>query len=234
MDTQAIYFEQISILYIIIAFLVGLLIKDFLSNYVKRKAEYLATKEDIEQITKQVESIRTDFEINSYAHKSYVGDRKDSLIRFYDEISSFYYEMLAVNFGDFPMDGGKSLFEYQQSYYKSTAEIIKSYQRLVIYFPEGLELLKIAHEITTNVIECRKILKNHFGDIKTTAIGEEEAYTNIEFHGRDKYERAVKISNEAYNEYWALMRANVESFQGMYQTYLSELNIYLRGSEINA
>jgi hypothetical protein len=127
--------DEITILYILVAFMLGLIMKSFFPNYVKKKAENLATKEDIKDITKKIESVKSKVEINTDAHKSYISERKLALLKFYDEISSFHYELMAVNFGDFPMDSGKSLYDYQTKYYKAVAEILKSYQRLVIYLP---------------------------------------------------------------------------------------------------
>jgi len=224
---------EITILYAVIAFLFGFLIKSFLPNYVKKKAENLATKEDIKNITEKIESVRSKVEINTDAHKSYVSERKEALLKFHDEITSFHYELMAVNFGDFPMDGGKSLYEYQTNYYKAVAEILKSYQRLVIYLSNDSVLLKKANTITNNVIDSRKILKSHFGSIKMTSIKEHQAYENISADGREPYDLAVNEANVANNNYWELMKPLAKSYREVYQHYLSNLNIYLKESEIN-
>jgi len=226
--------DETSVLYIIIVFLLGLMIKSFFPSYIKKKAENLATKEDIEQITEKIESVRSSIEINTDAHKEYVGDRKRTLINFYDEISTFHYELMAVNFGDFPMDSGKSLFQYQQNFYKATAEILKAFQRLVIYLPQNSELLTVANEITVNIIESRKILKNNFGSIKTTMISEEESYKSIVGNDKSAYKAAASAADKANSEYWGKMKPLAESFRRMYQVYLSELNKYLRASEMKA
>lgn len=44
---------------IITAFLLGLLLNNFLPSYVSKKGENLATKEDIAQITKEIEEVKT-------------------------------------------------------------------------------------------------------------------------------------------------------------------------------
>jgi uncharacterized membrane-anchored protein YhcB (DUF1043 family) len=226
--------DEITILYTVVAFLLGLLLKSFLPNYVKKKAENLATKEDIKNITEKIESVKSKVEINTDAHKSYIGERKGALLKFYDEISSFHYELMAVNFGDFPMDGGQSLYEYQTNYYKAVAEILKSYQRLVIYLPNDSILLGQANAITVNVIESRKVLKSHFGSIKTTSIKEHQAYANVQADGKEPYVIAVKEADVANSNYWGLMKPLAESYREIYQHYLSNLNVYLKESEINA
>jgi uncharacterized membrane-anchored protein YhcB (DUF1043 family) len=225
--------DEITILYTVVAFLLGLLLKSFLPNYVKKKAENLATKEDIKNITEKIESVKSKIDINTDAHKSYISERKTALLKFYDEISSFHYELMAVNFGDFPMDGGQSLYEYQTNYYKAVAEILKSYQRLVIYLPNDSALLGQANAITVNVIDSRKVLKSHFGSIKTTSIKEHQAYANVQADGKEPYVIAANEADIANNTYWGLMKPLAESYREVYQHYLSNLNVYLKESEIN-
>lgn len=226
--------DIITILSVIVAFLLGLSIKSFFSNYVKKKAENLATKEDIKNITEKIESVKSQVEINTDAHKSYISERKSALLKFYDEVSSFHYELMAVNFGDFPMDGGQSLYDYQTNYYKAVAEILKSYQRLVIYLPNDSILLQQANSLTKNVIESRKVLKNNFGSIKATSVKEQQAYANIQIDGKEPYAAAAIEADSANNHYWSLMRPLAESYRGLYQNYLSSLNSFLKVSEINA
>jgi len=225
--------DEITILYTVVAFLFGLLLKSFLPNYVKKKAENLATKEDIKNITEKIESVKSKIDINTDAHKSYISERKTALLKFYDEISSFHYELMAINFGDFPMDGGKSLYEYQTNYYKAVAEILKSYQRLVIYLPNDSVLLGQANAITVNVIDSRKVLKSHFGSIKKTSIKEHQAYENVQVDGKEPYVIAANETDIANNTYWGLMKPLAESYREVYQHYLSNLNVYLKESEIN-
>ncbi|HIF9186657.1 TPA: hypothetical protein ACX6PV_003689 [Photobacterium damselae] len=226
--------DKMTIIYVVIAFFLGLLVKSFLPNYVKKKAENLATKEDIKNITEKIELVKSQVEINTDAHKSYVSERKSALLKFYDEISSFHYELMTVNFGDFPMDGGQSLYDYQTNYYKAVAEILKSYQRLVIYLPNDSVLLQQANALVNNVIESRKVLKDNFGSIKATSIKEQQTYANIQIEGKESYNHAVKEADIANNHYWLFMRPLAESFRELYQHYLSSLNSFLKESQINA
>tara|TARA_R110001583_G_scaffold174257_1_gene328694 strand:+ start:711 stop:1400 length:690 start_codon:yes stop_codon:yes gene_type:complete len=227
-------FDVMTALYSIITFLFGLLLSSFLPSYIQKKAENLATKEDISLITQKIEAIRSSIEINADAHKAYINDRKTYLVGFYDEITAFNYELMAVNFGDFPMDGGKSLFEYQKNFDKAASEILKAYQRLVIYLPPESKLLTVGNELTSNVLESRRILTKNFGSIKSTVAAEEEAYSLIPRNGKIHYKAAVASANEANKNYWAQMKPLAEELRVLYQTYLTELNLYLRKSELNA
>ena len=207
----------------------------YFPSYMKKKGENLATKEDIGKITKEIESVRTSIEIGRDAHVTFINERRDMLIKFYDEITSFQYELLIVNFGDFPMDDGQSLFKYQNAYRKAVAEILKAYQRLVIYLPKGSELLAKAQTVTNCAIDSRKVFTSKFGPIKTSALNEQFCYSNYAQGGQNKqeYKAAIDAANKASNEYWKLMGPIVKSFRGQYQSYMTELNQYLQSDEIN-
>lgn len=51
------------ILYLAIAFLVGLFVREFLPSYLREKGKNLATKEDVEKITHSVESVKSDYAV---------------------------------------------------------------------------------------------------------------------------------------------------------------------------
>jgi len=211
------------ILLIVVAFIAGLLIKDYLPSYARKKAENLATKEDISAITEKVESVKTAIAFGKEREKQLLDTKQQLLMNLYDEITEFYYELLAVNFGDFPSDEGKSLFHYQTSFYESVAEILKGYQRLVIFLPHDSLLLKQANDITTCTIKSRKVLKDNFGGIKMTLVREHQAYLEGD---RGEIELAVKAADEANSKYWNEMRPTVEEFREHYQKYLGEMNKY--------
>ncbi|MCR9614596.1 hypothetical protein NB488_16485, partial [Vibrio alginolyticus] len=79
------------------------------SSYLKKKGENLATKEDIEVITSKIEAIKAEFDLKNEFYKSYEKEKNTELLGFYDKVTEFRYEYLAVNIGNFPMDDGKSL-----------------------------------------------------------------------------------------------------------------------------
>jgi|GEM_PF-6437972 len=214
-----------SILEIIVAVIVGFLLREFMPGYLRKKGENLATKEDVEEITKKIESVKATISFEKERQMQFLDSKQNLLMSFYDEVTAFYYEMLAINFGDLPMDGGKSLFEYQSEFYKDIAEIMKSYQRLVIFLPADSPLIKCATDITQSSIETRKVLKKRFGKIKITALKEEYAHQNGE---KDDIIVAVKEADEANSIYWNEMRPQVENFKAGYQQFLKEMNNYIQ------
>lgn len=159
-------------------------------------------------------------------------DRKDVLLSFYDEVTTFQYELMAVNFGDFPFDEGKSLYDYQVRFYESVSDILKSYQRLVIYLEPESELLAFANNITASVIECRKVVKENFGKIKTTSVDEQLAYLAIERDGKESYISATEEADRANSFYWGLMKPHMNLFIENYRGYLTTLNVDFQSRQI--
>jgi hypothetical protein len=209
-------------------FSIGLLVKDFFPSYMRKKAENLATKEDIETITEKVESVRSEIAFNIEREKQFLDKKQEFLMNFYDDITDFHYEKLAVNFGDFPHDEGKTLFEYQISFYKLVAQILKSYQRLVIFLPQDSDLLKFAHELTKCVTDSRKVIKENFGSIKNTFIAEGQAMVE---GNKEQIEITVKAADEANSIFWKEMRPSVERFRENFQHFLKEMNQYITTGE---
>lgn len=206
-------------------FLVLPFVGSYLGSYSKKKGENLATKEDIDEITKKIESVKAEIHLSKELEKQYLDKKLDLLIMFFDHISDFYYELLPVNFGDFPNDEGKSLHEYQVTFYKTVAEITKSYQRLVIFISPESQILHHAEQLTNAAISSRKIFKKQFGMIKNTNFYEFSAYKSGE---AKRIESAVEQADIANSQYWDEMRPTVEVFKDYFQKFITNLNEYVK------
>ena len=67
-----------------------------------------------------------------------------------------------------------------------------------------------------------------------TSIKEHQAYKNVSTDGIEPYDLAVNEANVANKKYWGLMKPLANSYRELYQHYLSNLNVYLKESEIDA
>lgn len=200
-------------------------IGSYLGSYSKKKGENLATKEDIDEITNKIESVKAEIHLSKELEKQYLDKKLDLLIIFFDHISEFYYELLSVNFGNFPNDEGKSLHEYQVNFYKTVAEIAKSYQRLVIFISPGSEILHHAEKITNAVISSRQIFKRRFSRVKNTNFSEFSAYKS---GNANSIASAIEQSDLANSQFWNEMRPTVEVFKDYFQKFIVNLNEYVK------
>lgn len=160
---------------LLIGIIMGLFIKHFLPSYINKKGENLATKEDIEDITKKIESVKMSMELHKHEKINLFNQNQQVLLNFFDEVTSLLYESLSVNPGDFPYDNGQSLYEFQVSYYKSVSEVFKCYKRIQVFLPHKSKLTKLASNLTENIIKSRVIIRDHIPKIKIATIEEQRA-----------------------------------------------------------
>lgn len=222
------------LLIVILSFLGSLI-----GSYSKKKGENFATKEDIEGITEKIESIKTShtkevekFKSSIYhkeeREKKYADKKEELLIKYYDQVTEFRYEYLAVNFGDFPSDEGKSLYEYQVNFNKAVAEIMKCYQRLVVYIAPEAGVLIQANLLVTTILSARKVMKKRFGAVKRCFIDEHLAHLS---GVTEKIDIAVVATDKANDIFWEEMKVNSDLFVKHYQKYIVELNMYVMPEE---
>lgn len=217
--------DTVSFIYVILAFLGGLLISQYVPAYARKKGENVATKEDIAAITEKIESVKATIDRQTRL----LSTKQELLMNFFDEVTVLYYELLGANFGDFPMDEGKSLFEYQSQFNKSVAEITKAFQRLVIFLPSDSKLLDVCEKITKSVIASRKVLARRFDKIKVTLTEETGAYRSGDLA---KIKEAAGKADEANSVFWNDMRPCDDAIKEHYLEFLSEMNSHVANEQI--
>ncbi|HGS5672463.1 TPA: hypothetical protein ACMDXT_004558 [Vibrio parahaemolyticus] len=195
------------------------------SSYLKKKGENLATKEDIEVITSKIEAIKAEFDLKNEFYKSYEKEKNTELLGFYDKVTEFRYEYLAVNIGNFPMDDGKSLFDFQQRFHLQVVEVLKQYQRLVVYLEQDSNLLSVAETLTNIVLKTDKVMRAKFPALKRSSVEESVAYAEAISSGeKTHYHSAVEKTDRANSAFLTDFRPLSQEFVTEYAKYLSGLN----------
>lgn len=199
----------------------------YLSGYSNEKGKNLATSEDIEKITQQVESVKSSIQTLAKLRIDYEQQRREWLLLFYDSGVEFLYEKIAVNFGEMPLDEGRSLFEFQKSFHVLVSSLVRGHQRIVLYFSQDHFLHKSATEVLMLAIKSRIVLNNRFGDVKAALLNEELA---LKSGDRERLEAAVQIANEANTRFWDEMRPVADEFQSSLGEYQRQLNMFLQAA----
>jgi len=208
----------------------GFMLRGFFTSYGSEKGKNLATKQDVEQITSQVESVRASVQTLATLRTDYQQQRRECLLSFYDSAVEMLYEKLSANFGEMPGDGGKTLFEFQQSFGGLVVALLKQYQRIVVYFEPGSSLRESSEAIVDQAVKAHGVLRKRFARVKVTLMAECEAHDSGD---RDSYHLAVGESDQAAEAYWNDMNPVVEAYRESLQVYLSHLNIFLSASGSN-
>ncbi|WP_219583587.1 hypothetical protein, partial [Vibrio parahaemolyticus] len=137
----------------------------------------------------------------------------------------FRYEYLAVNIGNFPMDDGKSLFDFQQRFHLQVVEVLKQYQRLVVYLEQDSNLLSVAEILTNIVLKTDKVMRAKFPALKQSSVEESVAYAEAISSGeKTHYYSAVEKTDRANSEFLTDFRPLSQEFVTEYAKYLSGLN----------
>ncbi|RIK29940.1 MAG: hypothetical protein DCC56_11225 [Anaerolineae bacterium] len=209
--------------------ILGLFLRSYLPSYFRKKGENQATKEDTRDISGLDEGVRSAIQEIKSTRDEYLREQRNYLLKFYDLAVEFYYEKLAVSFGDIIVEDGKPLVIFQESFHKNVIELLKSYQRIVVYFDDKAKVRITSEKFLLQAIKARKVMKKYFGRIKTTLIHEMNPSTMAD---KVEYRKAVEDSNHEEDKYWKEMKPIMdEAFDDLRQ-YLTALNEFLRPEEI--
>lgn len=204
--------------------ILGFVIRGFSDSYVREKGKNAATKEDIGDITRVVEGIRTEITLLT----AFSNQRRDKqelhLLAFHDTSLELLYECYAVNFGDLPMDEGKSLFEFQAKFHENIVTLLREFQRMTLFIPKNTALASSAYEMVLAAIASKDVFNRNYGAVKATAISEAFAYSS---GNKDEYREAVEEANSANKKYWSEMGPHIKSFRTSFEVFVNEISAFL-------
>lgn len=143
----------ITILYIVIvilAFLVGLLINNYLPSYVTKKAENLATKQDIADITRKTEEVQKDFNEKFELFTSDVRFKYDFQYKRYSELYCKLYAVIIQSeyIRSFLNLNNDTEVTFEQAPFleicrtKKAPDIVKAENGDIVSKPESIELIR--------------------------------------------------------------------------------------------
>jgi hypothetical protein len=219
----------LQVLNTVILVVLGLFLRSYLPSYFEKKGENRAVKEDTGEIISIDESVRSAIALISSDRDAYLREQKTCLLKFYDLLIDFYYEKLTVNFGDFPIDEGRSLAEFQDSFMKNISEIMKSYQRIVLYFDNNAKVRLHAESALNQVINARDVMKKHFWKVKRHAIDENTMWLSGD---KSQINEVLSATDIANNAYFDAMNPIIEKLSDSLRLFLTSLNEFLRPNEL--
>lgn len=202
----------------------GFILRNFSDSYVKEKGKNAATKEDIEEITKKVEVIKNDLSVLSNFRISRRETLQQHLLAFYDVAIEILHERYAVNFGDLPMDDGKSLFAFQERFNSNIVSLLREYQRIILFMPSDSPIIKSADAMVRAAIKSQDIFKVTYGAVKMSSVAEQRAYLSGD---KSAYHQAVEEADVANKKYWSEIRPHIEGFSKSLDTFISEVSTFL-------
>ncbi|MDX2172996.1 MAG: hypothetical protein SFY56_07750 [Bacteroidota bacterium] len=227
------YYQIISIIVQILILIFGLYLA-FFKSYFSEKGKNLATKEDIEHITKKVESIKTEFikETEKLKHDlqfenqlkiSFTNDLKNSIVRVYEDYNSWYditYDSFlnSLNSLDFSV---KQIAEAEAEINRAYSKFEASVSKLELYIKNN-NVDKIIEKISDETYILQEKVEDYFMELEE--IIEDEEALNIEFsqaHHDKKINLFNKTSTKLSNISYGIMDT-LEELRNLFHELLTE------------
>lgn len=210
--------------------------RNYLAPYTKARAQNLATKQDISEITERVEDVRSKYvaeleglkahlEVTTANRSAFAENRREALISFFDD-SLILVGKLNENLGDIPSNRmEEELLEYQEKVFDLFTKIFRDYHRLLLYFGSDSELVGEAEHFAQSARKARNAFKSNFGSVKVTLVREANAHMS---RGERDLHQAIDETNQANQEFRDAINPHTEKMTDAFQNYLVALNNYLR------
>lgn len=235
MDLNTIITIFNTIINIIILIVVPLLFYSARS-YVTEKGKNLATKEDVEEITDKIESVKSKYGTEMEKLKSYiqiaVGNESmiqektnEALIQFFEDSLLLHDGKLTINIGSFPMDEGETLLEYWDSTGNLFIKIFADYYKLLMYLEETNPIIVTAKEIFNTYHEIHEIFKEDFFYIKLGLTSMNKAFLSKD---TARFNEELVKNKETWEKYVKKIGPLNESVKSNLEQYVIHLNDYFK------
>lgn len=223
-----------AIVSIVIAFIV-FVVTQLLTGYLREKGTNYATKQDVEEITdkvesvkieysKEIEKLRSDLQVMVGNHSLIQEKRNEAIINFFEDCMILLNEKLLVNFGDFPADQGESFMEYEISTNHIFTKIYSDFYRLFLYFDSEDPILVSSNKMIRSIQEIRNIFKHNFSTVKLALL----AGMDVAGGKPEIFHKKMDKADMERRKYYEKMNPAIESMKNDLNEYVSVLNNYFK------
>ena len=104
--------------------------------YNEEKGKNLATKEDIEEITKKIELVKNEIGFEKQRENEYLKERKETFLNFLNEISIFSIHKNRLEIYLYNYGVTNDILRFQEEFIKDFKELCQTYTLLQVYFTD--------------------------------------------------------------------------------------------------
>ena len=229
------------ILEIVLIFLLGLFIKNFLPSYMEEKGKNLATKEDIEAITRKTEEVQREFKEGFEIFSSDVHFKYDFYFKQYSELYSKLYGIIMQSEyvrRFIKINDGKEI-SFDESPFIQVSPIHKVTQSMKLIEGQPVALQQKKEEIITPISEfnkeqlCEYIVANaEYATQKLLKIAVAYRFANHYYAGNPDAKNA-SCQEAANEEEFRLIKEMVCCIVSEYNYFRKELKMEYNEDELN-
>jgi hypothetical protein len=190
-------------------------------TYANEKVKNLATKEDIEEITKRVESVKSEVQILTHRKTTFEDEKKETLLKFY---STFHLWLDSIVFSS-PDNTDTKNYDY-----KSLTQISKFYTEcsmaqanVMIYYYDDLDLIILIGVIVKNTLDMEFTLKNTAQEIEMYNIGIKNA-SNEPYASKDNEMKILANKYDKLKEYHIKVSEKHAQVSNLMTNLVKEIN----------
>lgn len=220
--------ETIAIVVQVVSFLI-LGIGIYFKSYLTKKGENVATKEDVSNITHQIENVKHQFAIdlesnrvllskNLQKNNLFLDERTKRILELYDAIMMFRMKNIAFNPWDHLSDDWNQTFkELHEDTFKAYHDVNIKFHICSIFLKNHPELFQSTHRVVEEVGRLFRVYKTCYITVKLAFLKEVKAMETPE--DGESIKSAVMASNtigDLYDEERDLQKFNkaMENFIG--------------------
>lgn len=229
------------ILEIVLVFLLGLFIKNFLPSYMEEKGKNLATKEDIETITRKTEEVQREFKEGFEIFSSDVRFKYDFYFKQYSELYSKLYGIIMQSEyvrRFIKINDGKEI-SFDESPFIQVSPIHKVTQSMKLVEGQPVTVQQKKEEIITPISEfnkeqlCEYIVANaEYATQKLLKIAVAYRFANHYYAGNPDAKNA-SCQEAANEEEFRLIKEMVCCIVSEYNYFRKELKMEYNEDELN-
>jgi hypothetical protein len=188
---------------------IALLYMAFFKSYFQEKGKNLATKEDIEEITKKVESIKTGLQFSLEAKLSWRAEEHDALVDYYSKYGALLSGITNISFAGISDENIDQLSDIRSQIKELEKDYSQAKNRMEL-FVENKDILKQSGELRLETLtfqnhagrttfELAKFYLEHKG-IKSQAPSDEhlDLYREMNDKSLEIYQKFTNEQKEIY------------------------------------
>ena len=167
----------------VLTILIGLYLALF-KSYFQEKGKNLATKEDINEITKKVEAVRTEFQVLTHSRTTLNSEKRSSYLSFYDKYFLWLNTLLDLSYGNIDYYNSEEIDKYSAKLNGIYIDICNAEARMQLW-NDNEELTNLIQTLKVETLEkFHNLCKNALFDLKEVNLKlEERSFLSPEFQG---------------------------------------------------
>lgn len=157
--------QTIIIILQVLIVIIGLYLA-FFKSYLQEKGKNIATKEDIEEITKKVEAVKTEFQILTHSRTTLNSEKRNSFLNYYDKYFLWLNTLLDTSYGNIDYYKNEEIDKYITKLNAMYKDICNAEARMQLWNDDE-ELTSLTQTLKVETLEkLHNVCKDSLLDLK--------------------------------------------------------------------